>query len=87
MWVVIGGILVAWIAVRLMAPHEVKKSTDNEAAATTPNSSALSRIYRTAATLRQRYLLAEIWPKVFGHVSRLQVTILAVFLGYLLVFS
>jgi ferric-chelate reductase len=70
-----------------MASRKVKDSTDKEAAVSRPKSSTSSRIYWTAATLRQRYLLPEIWPNVFGHVSRLQVTVLAVILGYLLVFS
>ena len=88
MWVVIGGALLLWLAIRLAAPKKVKCNLDKEAGgATASKRSILGRTYRTVATLRQQYLLPEIWPKVFGRVSRLQLTILAVLAGYLLVFS
>ena len=87
MWVVIGGVFLLWLAVRWMSPKKVKRNSDKESGSASPKSSFRVRVYRGAATLKQRYLLPEMWPKVFGRVSRLQITILAVILGYLLVFS
>lgn len=87
MWVVIGGILLLWLAVRVAAPKKVQSRTDSEAAGMKSAPSTLRRLYRTVATFRQRHLLPEMWPKLFGRVSRLQLTILAVISGYLLVFS
>jgi ferric-chelate reductase len=87
MWVVIGGVFLIWIIIRVMAPSKVKTAADKESGAVKSTLSIRDRVYRGVATLRQRYLLTELWPKVFGRVSTLQVTILAVILGYLLAFS
>ena len=87
MWVVIGGVFLLWLAIRWAAPSKPKQISDKESGASNARMSLRHRVYRGVATFRQRHLLTEMWPKVFGRVSKLQITILAVISGYLLVFS
>lgn len=87
MWAVIGAVLALWLSLRVLKPRKVREGVDKEAASSKAKASTSTRVYRTIGTLRQQYLLPELWPKVFGRVSRLQLTILAIISGYLLIFS
>lgn len=88
-WAVVGGILVIWLAARFLAPQlgSLKSTRDGEAAQTKQKSGVLYRSYRALGASRRKWLLPEAIPSIFGHSSRLQVTILAVLSGYLLIFS
>lgn len=88
-WAVVGGILAIWLAVRLLAPRPRSSIAvqDGEAGPKKQKSGIVYRSYRSLAASRRRWLLPEGIPSIFGHSSRLQVTILAVLLGYLLIFS
>jgi hypothetical protein len=86
-WAVVGVILAIWLAVRLLAPRSRtwRAATDEEAGQV--KSGIFYRSYRALGASRRRRLLPEGLPSIFGHSSRLQVTILAILLGYLIIFS
>ncbi|ESZ92083.1 hypothetical protein SBOR_7540 [Sclerotinia borealis F-4128] len=89
LWAVIGGLLVILITLRFIKPsgQTTTQIRDSEIQSSAGISSWYYRAWRgTIATLR-RYLLPETFVKFFGHVTRLQVLILAILLGYLLIFT
>lgn len=89
MWAVIGGILLAFVALRALKPKPTQKlalSTADKTEEYAPESAYTRGWAATQASFR-KYLLPESFVKVFGHVSRLQLLILAVLLVYLLAFS
>lgn len=89
-WAAIGGILAVWLALRLLNPRHVTiKSRGNAESAGSGNQQTFTRrLFSSCGTMRRHWLLPELGlPSVFGHASRLQVTILAVLLGYMLIFS
>ncbi|RDI85731.1 hypothetical protein Vi05172_g4258 [Venturia inaequalis] len=87
-WAVVGGILAIWLAIRLLAPRPPYSTiNDGEAGQQKQRAGIVYRSYRALAASRRRWLLPEGIPSIFGHSSRLQVLILAVLLGYLLIFS
>lgn len=88
-WAVVGGILAIWLLLRLLAPRFGTPRTikDRETAQAKQKSGVLYRSFRALGASRRRWLLPEGIPSIFGHSSRLQITILAVLSGYLLIFS
>jgi hypothetical protein len=89
-WAVVGGILVIWLTLRLVSRRQRTTTSrgDAESARSQEKQGFARRLFSSCGTLRRQWLLPEFGlPSVFGHVSRLQVTILAVLLAYLLVFS
>ncbi|KAB8301011.1 hypothetical protein EYC80_002934 [Monilinia laxa] len=88
LWAVIGGLIVIISTLHFLKPSW-KPSTvgDSEIQSGAGVSSWYYRAWRgTAATFR-RHLLPESRVKFFRHVTRLQVLILAILLGYLLIFT
>lgn len=89
LWAVIGGFLVILTTLRFMRPlgQITTKVRDSEIQSSAGTLSWYYRAWRgTTATFR-RYLLPESFVKFFGHVTRLQVLILTILLGYLLIFT
>ncbi|KAI9642830.1 hypothetical protein NHQ30_008563 [Ciborinia camelliae] len=89
LWAVIGSLIVILAAFRLMKPSgkTITKARDSEIQSSAGISPWYYRAWRgTTATFR-RYLLPEICVKFFGNVTRLQILILAILLGYLLIFT
>lgn len=88
MWAVFGGVVVLFVALRLMNPRRtsILALKDDESQQHAPQG-IFYRTWRTCCTYLRRLLLPEALTSVFGHVTRLQILILAVLLGYLLVFS
>ncbi|KAG4029302.1 hypothetical protein MFRU_016g00580 [Monilinia fructicola] len=88
LWAVIGGIILILSTLRLIKPSwKTTQIGDAEIQKSTAVSSWYYRAWRgTAATFR-RHLLPESFVSFFGHVTRLQVLILAILLGYLLIFT
>ncbi|KFY34754.1 hypothetical protein V494_06508 [Pseudogymnoascus sp. VKM F-4513 (FW-928)] len=89
MWGVILGILAVWAILRLINPSRKASvpKTELETQATAYPRSAYYRAWRSVAAVKQRYLLPESFTSVFGRVTRIQILILVIILGYLLVFS
>lgn len=90
MWAVIGGILVLWMLSRLFPRQSRQLAIEKpeEGALQEPPQQAL--LYRSRAAIAascRKYLLPEAFGSFFGHVTRLQILILAILLGYLLIFS
>jgi hypothetical protein len=86
MWLVIAVVAFIWLILRFAAPRNgYRKKIDSEAG-TRSKPGFLARLYGSFNALRRRHLLPESF-KFFGHVSRLQVTILVIILSYLLIFS
>ncbi|KAH8685677.1 putative Ferric/cupric reductase transmembrane component 1 [Tricladium varicosporioides] len=88
MWAVIGGILALLFALRVLRPRTdsrtVTASTNLDAQ--NPGSS-YSRAWASIQSRFRKWLLPESFVGFFGHVSRLQILVLAILLGYLLIFS
>ncbi|KFY17909.1 hypothetical protein V492_00289, partial [Pseudogymnoascus sp. VKM F-4246] len=89
MWGVILGILAVWAILRLIDPSRKASvpKTELETQATACPRSAYYRAWRSVAAVKQRYLLPESFTSFFGRVTRIQILILVIILGYLLVFS
>lgn len=93
LWAVIGGILALWVAVRIFRPRE--KSTgllewtlrDAEASESKPGQTNALKVWRATIATINHYLLPESFTGVFGHISRVQLVVLAGLLAYLLIFS
>ena len=88
MWAVIGGILILFVLFRIAEPKAASGKQRGERNETPLGPQrALYRGWRALCAMSRRYLLPESLPVIFGHVTRLQITILGVILGYLLIFS
>jgi hypothetical protein len=88
MWAVIGGVLVIAIAVRCLKPSPKKTvQVRGSESQNTTGSSAYYRGWRGVQVSLRRWLLPESMVGFFGHVTRLQILVLAILLGYLLIFS
>ena len=89
MWAVIGGILVVVIGLRLLDPRRSPPKADTEVEGQKPGrGSTYRRAWGAVTATCRRYLLPESsFVSVFGHVTKLQVLLLAGILGYLLIFS
>lgn len=89
LWAVIGGLLIILTILHFIKPSG-KITTEVRDSEIQSRANTLSWYYRTwrgtTATFR-RFLLPESFVKFFGHVTRLQVLILAILLGYLLIFT
>lgn len=87
LWATIAGILVIWAMGRkLFASPRVDETKGGETPAPASRGS-IERIKRTIAVAKQRYLLPDAIRPMFGRVSRLQVLILAILVGYLTIWS
>ncbi|QSZ31734.1 hypothetical protein DSL72_001302 [Monilinia vaccinii-corymbosi] len=89
LWGVIGGLIVVISTLHFIKPSgkTTAKVGDSEIQSSAGISSRYYRAWRgTTATFR-RHLLPESFVEFFGHVTRLQVLILAILLGYLLIFT
>lgn len=89
MWAVIGGILLAILALRALKPNPVRNfyaplSEKNEVHAP---ESAYARGWGAIRASLRKWLLPESFVGFFGHVTRLQLSVLAALLAYLLAFS
>lgn len=91
MWAVLAGILFFWFMFRWMKPSPVAHTSKGEDEAslkmTDTVENAFYRATRAMAASFRRCLLPESLVRYFGHVTRLQLVILAILSGYLLVFS
>lgn len=89
LWAVIGGVLVTIVALRLLKPRAGKsksvKGLEDQVAL--GGDGVFYRSWRGIQSSMRRWLLPESFVGVFGHVTRLQVLVLAILLGYLLIFS
>lgn len=93
LWAVIGNVLALWVAVRNLRPREkstsLRKGTlrDAKASKSKTGQSSILRVWRTMVASINHCLLPEGFTGVFGHVSRVQLVVLAGLLTYLLIFS
>lgn len=90
MWAVILGILLIWVLARFFWPSRgisVSIHPDEEGQKVTAPTSKLFRPFGATVAFVRHWLLSEGLTGVFGHVSRLQIAILALISGYLLIFS
>jgi hypothetical protein len=93
LWAVIGGLLSIWVVVRVFRPRQGSKGNvdgalrDVEGLASGDNRSTALRIWRAMVATTSHYLLPESFTDLFGHVSRVQLVVLAGLLAYLLIFS
>lgn len=89
LWAVIGGILLVWGLGRWSTPSRRSTATtdrdDGEPSVTPQN--RLYRLSRLAKVTVRRCLLPESAAAIFGRTTRLQVLLLAILIGYLLVFT
>lgn len=89
MWAVIGGLSLIAIALRFFKPisRQEPRSQDSEVQLKPNAASSYTRIWRGTQAFFRRWLLPESFVGIFGHVSRLQLLVLGILLGYLLIFS
>lgn len=93
-WSSILGILFLWGLGRRVFPSRTR---DEARVALTPGRTeaqdgvvglgGVDKVKRTVASFRRRYLLSDFSPRLVGHVSRLQVTVLLILAAYLAVLS
>ena len=89
LWAVIGGILVIIVALRALKPKPTRTlavavSEKNEVHAPT---GAFTRGWGAIQATWRKWLLPESMVGIFGHVSRLQIVVLAILSAYLLIFT
>lgn len=88
LWAVLGGLLSIWVLLRLMAPTPSGSNhRDEEKSDQKQKHNFGYRAWRATWALGRRYLLPEALQNWFGHVSRLQIVILACLCTYLTIFS
>ncbi|KAK1982600.1 ferric reductase like transmembrane component [Colletotrichum cereale] len=89
LWIVIGGILLAWTVGRRALPSFSEEDVLRAALLedSRESMSYLNRLRQTISSGMNRYLLPDFIRPIFGRTTRLQVLILAVLSGYLLIFS
>jgi hypothetical protein len=89
LWAVIGGILLVIVALRALKPkpsRNLRAPISEKGEIQTPGNAYTRGWTATHASLR-RWLLPENFVGLFGHVTRLQLLVLASLLAYLLAFS
>jgi Na+/H+-dicarboxylate symporter len=89
LWAVIGGILVGIVALRTLKPKPSRNSQQqfSEKNEVHAPGSAYTRGWAALQASARKRLLPESFVAFFGHVSRLQLLVLAILLAYLLAFS
>jgi len=88
MWVVIGIGLAVWLIIRVLVPQGSTRSRlDSEAVGPAVKQGIVYRSYRAVLASGRRWLLPEALIGWFGHVSILQIAILAGLCIYLILFS
>lgn len=92
LWAVIGAILLTCLFARIVWRREewrvgVALEKDLETSHSKTQQSPIHRLVMAILATLRHYLLPESFPTLFGHVSRVQVVILAAILIYLLIFS
>lgn len=90
-WATIGGILLIWAIVRrglppLSAQHP-PVLTNGQIESGRKAEGTVTRLRHTLWSHLNRFFLPDMCRAIFGRTTRLQVTILAVFTGYLTIFS
>ncbi|KAK5655497.1 hypothetical protein OQA88_5768 [Cercophora sp. LCS_1] len=87
-WASVFGILLIWAIARrsFSQPPTTASGATLESQSPSPPST-VTRIGQTLTSLTRRYLLPNAPVSIFGHTTRLQVTILAVLTGYLTIFT
>lgn len=90
-WASILAILLIWGTARRLFPSKsadellsYPTSTESQAEKTL---GGVGRLTRTLSSVRRQYLLPDFSPRILGHVTRLQVTVLLTLSAYLLVLS
>lgn len=91
-WSSILGILLIWGVWRRASvarrDNEAAIATINtEAQQTSPRLGGVDRLQQSLSSLRRHYLLPNFAPRVLGHVTRLQVTVLLILGAYLAILS
>lgn len=91
-WSSILGILLLWGIARRIFPSQTANDVASspakaESQAGSPSLGGVEKVKRTIASLRRRFLLPDFSPRLLGHVTRLQVTILLVLAAYLVILS
>lgn len=90
-WASILAILLLWGVGRRIFPSrppvEVLLSPAKLEAYQGRQSGGVGRLTRTLSSLRRRFFLPDFSPRLLGHVTRLQVTVLLILSAYLLVLS
>lgn len=87
LWAVIGFVFLTAIALRLFKPVLTAPKTLGSESKTLPASSSYYRAWRGIGGTLSKKLLPESFVGFFGHVTRLQLLLLAILFGYLLIFS
>lgn len=93
-WASILGLLLVWgIAWRVTtssssnASNEAPSSSSSEAAQQPQRLGGIEKLRRAVATFHRRHLLPDFAPRIFGHITRLQVTIFLIMAAYLSILS
>lgn len=94
-WSSILGILLLWGVARRIFPSRTAADADvatkspvqMESQAESSSLRSVDKVKKTVASLRRRFLLPDFAPRLLGHVTRLQVTILLVLAAYLTILS
>ncbi|KAF4624334.1 hypothetical protein G7Y89_g13838 [Cudoniella acicularis] len=86
LWAAIAFILLAIVAIRVLKPRS-KAATISANKVSNNSSSSYARAWTGVQSSLRRWLLPEGFVRFFGHVSRLQILVLTILLGYLLIFS
>ncbi|TVY84013.1 Ferric reductase transmembrane component [Lachnellula suecica] len=89
LWAVIGGVLLLIITLRFSkpAPKSSVGQKGSEAQVGDVRGSAYSRAWMGVQSWLRKWLLPEGFVSFFGNVTRLQILVFTILLGYLLIFS
>ncbi|KAK2751924.1 hypothetical protein FQN55_008666 [Onygenales sp. PD_40] len=87
MWAVIGGTVLLIFTFRLANPRRYSTAKGELESQRAGKKGSISRAWGAVSATARCWLLPESLVSFFGHVTRLQVVILAVILAYLLIFS
>ncbi|XMA18665.1 hypothetical protein WAI453_011456 [Rhynchosporium graminicola] len=88
LWAVLGGLLAIFVLSRAVKPSRTRGPRwELEGGASVSPMSIFTRFWKSKTAALRRVLLPEGFQSVFGHVTRLQLVLLAMLLGYLTIFS
>lgn len=91
LWIILASVSAVWIFFRCIKPSPITASVARPGEKVTRSTSdsidhAFYRGTRAFAASSRRYLLPEGLIRYFGHITRLQLFILAILVGYLTIF-
>lgn len=88
LWAVLGGLLAIFLLSRAVKPARARKAQHEvESGRGMSRMGFFTRCWKAKSSTLRRVLLPESFNSVFGNVTRLQLLLLAILVGYLVVFS